>query len=128
MTTHDDTDISWNELPDDILREIVEYIPIQKQFMLNRHYHTRYRTDILNKIRQTSKYIYFIQRVIKDDNHELFNYYLLLDVEKWARVRIYLNNKDFNWGDTYLENFLHLARKYNSPRCLDIINRLYSHA
>lgn len=108
-------------LPDDIIREIHEWIPYHVRATLCSTNYEKYRDSIQTRVRSNSKtYRRFIRSLIRQDNATLFKEYLDLDGVRWSRIpRWYQDGRH----TSYLHFLRYVAHTFESGRCLYTINQ-----
>lgn len=103
-------------LPDDIIHEILEFIPRQKLIFVNSTYYNLYHYLLKNHI---PNYESYIRDMIRRDNIFVFERLVRGNVDNWIRNRQYrYKNMVFS---NYIYFVLHYCVENNSERCRNIL-------
>lgn len=104
------------DLPDDIIREIFDYIPRQKVVFINSSYYNLYHYLIKNDIQLFESYI---RDMIRSDYYFVFKQLIRENIEIWIRNRQYrYKNMVFS---NYIYFVLHFCIENKSERCRTIL-------
>jgi hypothetical protein len=103
-------------LPDDIIREIFDYIPKQKLIYVNSTYYNLYHYLVKNHI---PVYESYVRDMIRRDNFYVFEHFIRENFDKWIRNRQYhYKNMVFS---NYIYFVLHFCIEHNSHKCREIL-------
>jgi hypothetical protein len=106
-----------NDLPDDIISLIKEFIPRQYLVFVNKTFYNLYHHTIRNNILLFDNYV---RDMIRRDNNVVFDKILGENIDLWIKNRQYrYKNMVFN---NYIYFVLHYCVENNSVRCREIIN------
>lgn len=112
--------LNIRELPDDIMHEIYEWLPYTVVGTLTKTEYIKNHCYIQERVRKNYKrYRRFIRCLIRQDNVSLFETYLELDGVRWSR---FLGWYEDGRHRSYLHFLRYLATKFESCRCLYVIN------
>ena len=104
------------DLPDDIIREIFDYIPRQKLVFVNITYYNLYHYLLKNHI---PIYESYIRDMIKMDNYFVFGRLIRENMDSWIKNRQYrYRNMVYS---NYIYFVLHFCIENNSDRCRNIL-------
>lgn len=108
------------ELPEDIINCIKEYIPLDVMVWLNREYYTNYHSVIYNSITLCESYI---RMLVRRDKHYIFKIVLNDNIIRWYSM------KKYPYKYMIFENYLHFLINYadenNSQNVKMIIEHTY---
>jgi hypothetical protein len=105
-----------SNLPDDIIREIFDYIPRQKLIFVNTTYYNLYHYLLRNNI---PIYESYTRDMIRRDNYFVFERLIRENYESWIKNRQYrYKNMVFS---NYIYFVLHFCMENNSDRCRNIL-------
>ena len=103
-------------LPDDIIREILDYVPRQNLVFVNKSYYNLYHCQVKNHI---SLYESYIRDTVRRDNFYVFEKIIGENSESWIKNRQYrYKNMIFS---NYIYFVLHFCIENNSERCRNIL-------
>jgi hypothetical protein len=103
-------------LPDDVIREIFDYIPRCKLVPINTMYFNVYHRMIKNNIKMYESYV---RHMIKRDNFFIFDRLVRENVNIWIENKKYrYQNKVFS---NYIYFVLHFCIENNSQLCRNIL-------
>ena len=106
-----------NDLPDDIITLIKEFIPRQYLVFANKTFYNLYHHTIRNNIPLFDNYV---RDMIRRDNNIVFDKILRENIDLWLKNRQYrYKNMVFN---NYIYFILYYCMENNSFRCREIIN------
>jgi hypothetical protein len=109
------------DLPDDIIREIFDYIPRQKLVFVNITYYNLYHYLLKNHIQIYESYI---RDMIRTDNYFVFERLIRENMDSWIKNRQYrYRNMVFS---NYIYFVLHFCIENNSDRCRNILMEEFS--
>ena len=107
-------------LPDDVIREIYDWIPRHIRASLCVREYITYKSFIQKRVRSNyKKYRRFVRSLIRQDNVSLFEEYLEMDGIRWSRI---LRWQEDGYHTSYLHFLRYLTHKFESSRCLYCIN------
>jgi hypothetical protein len=105
-----------NELPEEIIDLIKEFIPYYKLVFLNSKYYNTYHHILRNHI---PKYDNYVRDVINRDNEMVFKYIARENFDKW------LKNVKYRYKDMLFNNYIYFVLYYcsenNSVNCREIL-------
>jgi hypothetical protein len=105
-----------NDLPDDIINLILEFIPYNNLVCINSYYYNSYHFLIKNIIHYSESYI---RDMIRRDNDFVFKYLIRENFELWIKNRQYrYKNMVFS---NYIYFVLHFCIEKKSERCRKIL-------
>lgn len=105
-----------NELPQDIVELIKEFIPYDKLVFLNKEYYNKYHFILKNHISNSTS---FIKEMIKRDNYFVFEQLIRENFDMWLCNKQYLHkNMMFN---NFIYFVLHYSIENESYNCKEII-------
>lgn len=115
------------ELPNDILKHIIHYLPYKIKLLLNRSEYTKYHNNVIYRHLNLSNVLFdtYIKYILKQDLDFIFNQLLNDNFQKWIHMKNYriIGMKFKN----YLYFLIYLSKENNANKCLDIIsNTLYN--
>jgi hypothetical protein len=95
--------IKQENIPEDILQYIKEYIPLDVMVWLNRDYYTSYHNTIYDSINICESYI---RMLIRGDKHYIFKMVLQDNIMRWY------NMKKYTYKHMVFENYLNFLINY----------------
>jgi len=102
-------------LPDDIIREIFDYIPREKLVFVNSTYYNLYHHLLRNRI---NTYESYIRDMIRRDNDYVFERIVRENFENW------LKNKNYRYKDMIFSNYIYFIIQFcienNSEKCREL--------
>ena len=112
---------SIDQLPEDMLGEIYEYIPITTRYVLNKSLFARYYQIIVSSY-TTNGVIFqrYIRHIIRQDCNFQLVYLLQDNFLKWNKPRSWKYKQ--NTFPCYIVFLRLLCNDYNSQRCKNLIN------
>jgi hypothetical protein len=105
-----------NTLPDEIIREIFDYIPRHHLVFTNSRYYNLYHFLLKNQI---PLYESYIRDMIRRDNYYVFEILVRENMDIWIK------NRQYRYQDKVFSNYiyflLHFCTENNSERCRKIL-------
>jgi hypothetical protein len=113
---HDINILDIMKLPDELLREIYDYIPYKNRIFLTKNNYEKYHSFI---IRYIPNYDSFIRNIIRNDYLFVFEKHMRENNKKWLeKKKYYYKNKIFsNFGYFILEYCI----ENNSEKCKTLL-------
>lgn len=103
-----------NDLPEDVLIQIFEFVPLNIKYILNKEYYSQYHQHI-----KFSPYDGYIRDIIRNDSIFVFQHILALNIDKWR------TKKKFFYKKIKCDSFVKLINmwciEYKSNKCRDEI-------
>lgn len=103
-------------LPDEIINEILQYIPREKMMFVNSKYYNLYHYSLKCRI---CLYESYVRDMIMKDCFFVFERLIRENIEEWIRNRQY-RYKDMVFNN-YIYFILHYCFETNSERCRNIL-------
>lgn len=105
-----------NDLPDDIIRTILEFIPRESLIFVNNKYYDCYHYLLRNNI---NNYESYVRDMISRDNFIVFEKIIRENIESWIECRNY-RYKDMVFNN-YIYFILYFCSENNSEGCREIL-------
>ena len=103
-------------LPDEIINEILEYIPKQKLIFVNSTYYNLYHCLLKNYILVYESYV---RDMIRKDTFFVFKQIIRENINTWIK------NRQYRYKDMVFSNYIYFVLYYcienNSERCRNIL-------
>lgn len=105
-----------SDLPDDIIRLIKEFIPVNKLVFLNKTFYNLYHHTIRKSI---PLYDNYVRDIIRRDNQFVFEMVLRENINSWLKNKQYIyKNMVFN---NYVYFIMNFCIENNSERCRELL-------
>lgn len=109
-----------SKLPDELARQILEYIPKIYLALLNKFFYNKYRYWVVNNI---TNYDSFIKHIIRHDYSYIFETHLFVNNEYWLiKTKYFYNNKFYN---NYAYFILGYCIDNNAYKCMNLLTSFW---
>lgn len=105
-----------NDLPDDIINLIKEYVNPRYLVFVNKTYYNSYHHLLKNEIETYDNYT---KDTVRRDNYFVFDKIVIENIDKWLKNKRYMyKNMIFN---NYIYFLLHFCIENNSEKCRELL-------
>ena len=108
----------FGKLPSDILKYILEFVPIDVKLWMTKENYSKYHPCIKDLIRRED-YENYIRDMVRRDNDFVFSFLLRENFNKW------LSFKKYHYKSTIYSNYIYfllgLCVDSESPKCRELI-------
>lgn len=105
-----------NNLPDDIIKLIKEFIPHQKLVFVNKTFYNLYHYTIRNSI---PLYENYVRDVIRRDNDYVFDKIIGENFDRW------INDRQYRYKNMIFNNYIYFIMNFcienDSDRCREVL-------